>query len=88
MVNLAIESCLVQDIPDILSPADIGKMSAKALENLAAEDEITLARRKLLESEVTMLKEGLKECRRYKPRALTGKMSPRPNTQVVTSPVC
>ena len=77
-MNLAIEACLVQDIPSIFTPTEVGRMSSEQLAELAAEDEITQSRRALLAEEIEMLNDGLAQCRRYKPRALTG-MFPAPS---------
>jgi hypothetical protein len=71
VINLAIESCLVYDIPDILTPTKVDRMSKERLEELAGESDDTSSRRKSLQEEVEILREGLAQCRRYKPRAVT-----------------
>lgn len=72
VTNLAIESCLVCDIPDILTPTKVDRMSKETLSELAAESEDAQSRREHLKGEVEILRQGLEQCRRYKPRAVTG----------------
>ncbi|KAH7154327.1 putative dynamin GTPase [Fusarium sp. MPI-SDFR-AT-0072] len=71
VINLAVESCLVYDIPDILTPTKVDRMSKERLEELAGESDDTSSRRKRLQEEVEFLRQGLAQCRRYKPRAVT-----------------
>ncbi|CZR44325.1 uncharacterized protein FPRO_14086 [Fusarium proliferatum ET1] len=71
VINLAVESCLVYDIPDILTPTKVDRMSKERLEELAGESDDTSSRRKSLQEEVEILRQGLAQCRRYKPRAVT-----------------
>ncbi|PNP74545.1 hypothetical protein FNYG_12168 [Fusarium nygamai] len=71
VINLAVESCLVYDIPDILTPTKVDRMSKERLEELAGESDDTSSRRKSLQEEVEILRQGLGQCRRYKPRAVT-----------------
>ncbi|KAF4964584.1 hypothetical protein FSARC_7490 [Fusarium sarcochroum] len=72
VTNLAIESCLVCDMPDILTPTQVDRMSKERLQELAAETDETLSRRKHLQEEVEILRKGLDQCRRYRPRTVTG----------------
>ncbi|KAL6849641.1 hypothetical protein ACO1O0_009184 [Amphichorda felina] len=90
VVNLAIESCLVRDIPEILTPTKIGSMDDERLAELAGESEETQTRRESLEREVAVLRKGLERCRLYKPRAVTGKNMlqmaiPRTRDRVLTA---
>ncbi|KAM4066602.1 dynamin family protein [Hirsutella rhossiliensis] len=71
IINLAIESCLVCDIPDILTPTKVDRMSSERLRELAAESEDAQSRRRHLQDEIDVLRQGLEQCRRYKPRAVT-----------------
>ncbi|KND93676.1 Interferon-induced GTP-binding protein Mx3 [Tolypocladium ophioglossoides CBS 100239] len=71
VINLAIESCLICDIPDILTPTKVDRMSKEALGELAAESEDAQSRREHLQEEVEILRQGLEQCRRYKPRTVT-----------------
>ncbi|KAF4995279.1 hypothetical protein FGRMN_5244 [Fusarium graminum] len=71
VINLAIESCLVCSIPDILTPSQVDRMGTERLKELAAEPSETTARRLALQTEVETLREGLAHCRRYRPRPMT-----------------
>ncbi|KAM0546200.1 hypothetical protein ACHAPJ_010984 [Fusarium lateritium] len=59
VINLAIESCLVCDIPDILTPTQVDLMSKERLQEQS------------LQNEVEILRKGLAQCRRYRPRTVT-----------------
>ncbi|KAF5013286.1 hypothetical protein FDECE_715 [Fusarium decemcellulare] len=71
IINLAVESCLVCDMPEILTPTAVDRMSRERLQELAAESEDTTSRRKNLQEEVDILRQGLAQCRRYRPRTVT-----------------
>ncbi|KAM0365295.1 hypothetical protein ACHAPZ_004226 [Fusarium culmorum] len=71
VINLAIERCLIHDLPNILTPTEVDGMTEAQLEELAAEPSKTKSRRLLLDSEIKILQDGLKTCRRYRPRAVT-----------------
>ncbi|CAF3572954.1 unnamed protein product [Fusarium graminearum] len=71
VINLAIERCLIHDLPNILTPTEVDGMTESQLEELAAEHSKTKSRRLLLESEIKILQDGLKTCRRYRPRTVT-----------------
>ncbi|POR33766.1 Interferon-induced GTP-binding protein Mx3 [Tolypocladium paradoxum] len=64
VVNLAIEGCLICDIPDILTPAKVDRMSKETLSELAAESEDAQSRREHLQEEIEILRQGLEQCRR------------------------
>ncbi|KAH7139900.1 P-loop containing nucleoside triphosphate hydrolase protein [Dactylonectria estremocensis] len=72
VINLAIESCLVHDIPDILTPTKVHRMNEARLEELAGESEDSKARRENLKEEIDILRQGLAQCLRYRPRPVTG----------------
>ncbi|UNI18587.1 hypothetical protein JDV02_004845 [Purpureocillium takamizusanense] len=78
VVNLAIEGCLVCDIPDILTPTKVVGMTDEELEELAAETDDAQSRRDHLQAELDILREGLEQCRKYKPRDFTVVQSARP----------
>ncbi|KAF5623944.1 interferon-regulated resistance GTP-binding protein [Fusarium tjaetaba] len=92
VINLAVESCLVYDIPDILTPTKVDRMSKERLEELAGESDDTSSRRKSLQEEVEILRQGLAQCRRYKPRAVTlsatttSKVAPTENDKKTSPP--
>lgn len=73
VINLAIENCLICDIPDILTPLQVDRMTEERLQELAAESDDTTSRRATLQEEVGILRQGLTQCRRYRPRTVTGK---------------
>jgi len=72
IINLAAESCLVRDIPTILTPMKVDAMSANTLEELASESEEVQIQRRRLEDEVKILREGLRKCQRHERRELPG----------------
>ncbi|KAL2020342.1 hypothetical protein VTK56DRAFT_8570 [Thermocarpiscus australiensis] len=81
VINLAVESCLVCDIPDILTPRKVDRMSANKLTELAAESDEVQSQRLALQNEVRILREGLRRCQRHRPRELTAPAVPsRPST--------
>ncbi|KAF6514656.1 hypothetical protein HZS61_005790 [Fusarium oxysporum f. sp. conglutinans] len=61
VINLAIESCLVCELPNILTPSMVHGMSNERLQELVAESEETICRRKALEDEIEVLRKGLAE---------------------------
>lgn len=67
-MNLAVESCLVRKIPEILTPISVGKMTDERLTELAAESEDSQSQRGQLQEDVEVLESGLAVCRRYRPR--------------------
>ena len=69
VINLAIESCLVCDIPDILTPTKVDRMSKEQLIELAAESSEVKSLREHLANEIELLEKGLK----YRPRVITVK---------------
>lgn len=73
VINLAIESCLIRDLPNILTPALVGKMDEQQLGELAAEPERAQSHREQLRREIDVLQQGLELCRKCRPRGVTGK---------------
>ncbi|KAF6825269.1 dynamin family protein [Colletotrichum plurivorum] len=71
LINLALESCLIQELPGILTPKAVSGMDDERLAELAAESEETRARRTQLQTDIKLLKQGLDQCRRYRPRVVT-----------------
>ncbi|KAK3303067.1 P-loop containing nucleoside triphosphate hydrolase protein [Chaetomium strumarium] len=70
IINLAVEGCLVRDIPTILTPRDVCGMAPETLEALASESQESRSQRQWLEREVRILQEGLRECQRHERRSL------------------
>ncbi|GKT64312.1 dynamin family protein [Colletotrichum tofieldiae] len=69
LINLAIESCLVQDLPSLFTPRLVSSMDDEKLAELAAESEEVRNYRSQLQEDIKLLKQGLEQCRRYRPRA-------------------
>jgi hypothetical protein len=73
VINLAVEGCLIQDLPSIFTPQLVNSMNKVRVEELAAESEEVQHLRSQLELDIKLLEQGLKQCRPYKTRAaLTG----------------
>lgn len=72
VINLAVENCLICDIPTILTPAKVDQMSENRLRELAAESNEVLSERKTLQAQVDILRDGLQKCERHRPREMTG----------------
>ena len=75
MVNLAVESCLISDLPTILTPSMVIRMSEERLKELASESEDVQINRQVLQDEVKVLRAGLKECQRSRRHERTGTSS-------------
>ncbi|TDZ38195.1 Interferon-induced GTP-binding protein Mx3 [Colletotrichum spinosum] len=75
LINLAVESCLVQDLPAIFTPKMVSSVSDEKLAELAAEPEEVLVRRRKLNEDIGLLREGRDLCRRHKPRAAASRKS-------------
>lgn len=69
LINLAIESCLVQDLPSLFTPRIVNSMDDRKLAEFAAESKGVCDYRSQLREDIKLLKQGLEQCRRYKPRA-------------------
>ncbi|EFQ25703.1 dynamin family protein [Colletotrichum graminicola] len=72
LINLVVESCLIRELPSIFTPKDVNLMSDERLAELAAESEEVSQRREQLQHHVALLRKGLEQCRRYKPRVAVG----------------
>lgn len=72
VINLAVESCLVHDIPTILTPRKVDAMKSGELKELASESEDVQQQRLHLQGEVKILREGLQKCQKHKTREVTG----------------
>jgi hypothetical protein len=68
VIVLAIENCLVQDIPSIFTMEDVSRMGNTKLQKLAAESpEIQHERAEVL-GQYQALKLGLQSCNKYRER--------------------
>ncbi|KAJ9138988.1 Interferon-induced GTP-binding protein Mx3 [Coniochaeta hoffmannii] len=68
VINLAIENCIVCDIPNILTTTEVGGMKEDRLKALASESEEVQAQRIMLQEQVDILRHGLQKCKQHKPR--------------------
>lgn len=71
-INLAIENCLICDIPGILTPRMVVGMPEERLKQLASESEEIIIQRKTLNEEIEALRQGLIKCQRHSVREITG----------------
>ncbi|KAG7123945.1 Interferon-induced GTP-binding protein MxA like [Verticillium longisporum] len=69
---LALESCLITRLPDILTPGRVNRMEDEKVEELALESEDVLAERKMIQTQADLLKNALAICRRHRPRGSGG----------------
>lgn len=72
VINLAIENCLLCDIPGILTPRMVNRMTEERLTQLASESEEIIAQRKKLNEEIVALRQGLIKCQKHSVREMTG----------------
>lgn len=72
VINLAIESCLLCDIPKILTTTEVGEMNEGKLNELASESEDDQAQRQMLQAQVGILRSGLQECDKHRRREFMG----------------
>jgi hypothetical protein len=72
VVNLAVESCLISDLPAIMTPSMVIRMDQERLKELASESEDTQLERNVLQQEVKILREGLGKCRMARVHERTG----------------
>jgi hypothetical protein len=70
LINLAVESCLVRDLPNILDPMEVHKLGPETVEELASESAEVRSQRWRLKNEVDILREGLRKCQRHERREL------------------
>ena len=73
VVNLAVENCLISDLPNILTPSTVVRMGQDQLIQLASESESVQAERLELQREANILREGLKKCQRSRLHERTGR---------------
>ena len=76
VVNLAVENCLISDLPTILTPSAVARMDQERLIELASESEDVQAERLELQHQADILREGLKKCQRSRLHERTGKFTP------------
>ncbi|KAK2596470.1 hypothetical protein N8I77_013359 [Diaporthe amygdali] len=69
LINLSIESCLIQDLPNLFTPRLVNDMDNEKLAKFAAESQEIRSYRSQLQKDIKVLQQGLEQCRRYRPRA-------------------
>lgn len=74
VINLAVENCLIDDIPRILTPTVVSQMTEETLRDLASESDDILSKRTFLQEQVRLLREGLKICQQHRHRGLAGNL--------------
>jgi cell shape-determining protein MreC len=72
MIVLAIENCLIKDLPTILTTTTVSQMEDDELMQLAAESADIQVERAELQAEYEALKKGLGLCKGYRARNSTG----------------
>ena len=72
MIILAVENCLVKDLPTILTTSTISQMDDIELKRLAAESDEIQVERAELQAEYEALKKGHDLCKSYRARNKTG----------------
>lgn len=72
VINLAVENCLMCDIPSILTPKKVNRMTEEMLNDLAAEADEVLVRRESLQDQIKALRHGLQVCHRHRRREMIG----------------
>ena len=77
VINLAVESCLVCHVDEVLTPSKVNLMGPEELAELASESPDVTHERTQLEKQVEKLKDGLRICRRHRPRGAQGPLSRR-----------
>ncbi|KAK1836435.1 P-loop containing nucleoside triphosphate hydrolase protein [Podospora conica] len=82
VVILALENCLISDIPNILSPDKVYAMSDDTVKALAAESKQIQRERKELQSQLDKLRKGLVACRGYGPSQFSGTSSTLPHFSI------
>lgn len=72
IIILAIENCLICELPSILEPNMVNSMNDDQIKELVAERTEVTEERARLQKELTALQEGLKACRRHRVLEPTG----------------
>lgn len=69
---LAIENCLIRKIPEMFQSTMVNSMDDEMLARLGSETRSVREEREILQQDLEILGGGLTECRRYRPRDVTG----------------
>ncbi|KAI0002774.1 P-loop containing nucleoside triphosphate hydrolase protein [Xylariaceae sp. FL0662B] len=71
VIVLAIENCLIRDLPSIFTTEKVNQMDDSELACLASESPEIQVNRNELQAEYDALKRGLELCNKYRPRKVT-----------------
>lgn len=71
---LAVENCLVSDIPNILTPDKVREMSDTTVSELAAKSKQIKQGREELKAQLAKLQAGLAACIEHRPRRTVGRL--------------
>ncbi|RYP76351.1 hypothetical protein DL771_001790 [Monosporascus sp. 5C6A] len=71
VIVLAIENCLVRDLPNVFTTRAVNRMEPAKLEQLASESPDIQQERAELQGEIDALTKGLESCNRYRDRPMT-----------------
>jgi hypothetical protein len=72
VINLAVDNCLMRDIPRILTPEKVIQMTEETLKDLASESSDILSKREFLQQQARKLREGLQVCQQHRRREVPG----------------
>jgi hypothetical protein len=72
IIILAVENCLICELPSILEPNMVNHMDDDQIKELVAERPEVTEERERLQKALNALKEGLKACRRHRVLEPTG----------------
>lgn len=72
VMTLALENCLISDIPNILSPEKVYDMTDDMATAIAAESKQIRREREELQVQLEKLRMGLAACQEYRPRESGG----------------
>ncbi|KAH8903562.1 hypothetical protein BR93DRAFT_190369 [Coniochaeta sp. PMI_546] len=75
VIILAVENCLISKLPSMLTLSMVHDMDDEMLIKLAAESPEIAQERLELERDISVLTEGLRICKRHRPRESTGEFS-------------
>ncbi|KAK8029433.1 hypothetical protein PG993_010724 [Apiospora rasikravindrae] len=83
VIVLAVENCLIEELPSIFTTDMVNQMDDAELNRLASESEEVREERAQLQKEHDALKEGLRSCNRYRERVIPREL---PNQKVLIFP--
>jgi hypothetical protein len=72
VIILAVENCLISKLPSLITTANVDEMDDATVTRLAAEPIEIRQIREEYERDIQTLGEGLRICKRFRPRESTG----------------